>query len=429
MNIDENGAKLAFRNAYRALRLGDRAAARRWAFQAVALWHDYEEPWLILAAIASSHGSVAYLERARLIHPDSPRANAGLRWAQARLQSAQTEPGAQPGAESISPIITWSSDVQGRPGRGRSKIILARLVGWFALVLVIAIVLLAGALLKGGIPAGQAARVALATATAIRRTVHPETPAPATDIALPSPTATVKNSSPTPSSTPQPTSTPTFTFTPEATQTATVTATAVPTATHPPTAIPKTATSPATIYTVRRGDTLSRIAASFGVSVQSLAKVNNIFNPSVIQAGQRLTIPVGGSAAPVKAVTGQKRVVVDLSEQRLYAYLDNQPVFSFVISTGRGGGTATGNFSILDKDPNAWSAPWGFWMPYWMGIYFVGSNLENGIHSLPVLTSGVQIWGDAIGTPVSYGCVVLRPDDARQLFNWVNIGTPVQIKN
>jgi lipoprotein-anchoring transpeptidase ErfK/SrfK len=120
--------------------------------------------------------------------------------------------------------------------------------------------------------------------------------------------------------------------------------------------------------------------------------------------------------------------VVNIREQTLYAIQDGRLVYSFAVSTGQGGGTLTGKFQILDKDPNAYSQPWNFWMPDWMGIYYVGYALENGIHSLPVLPDGNQIWGDAIGTPVTYGCVVLKPDDAHRLYEWAEVGTTVEIQ-
>jgi lipoprotein-anchoring transpeptidase ErfK/SrfK len=119
--------------------------------------------------------------------------------------------------------------------------------------------------------------------------------------------------------------------------------------------------------------------------------------------------------------------VVSISEQRVYAYEGDELVFNFVASTGRNNLTLPGNFRILDKIPNAYSNPWGFWMPYWMGIYWVGSNLENGFHSLPVLYNNQEIWGDEIGTPITYGCVVLSPGEMKQLFSWADIGTPVEI--
>jgi lipoprotein-anchoring transpeptidase ErfK/SrfK len=101
-------------------------------------------------------------------------------------------------------------------------------------------------------------------------------------------------------------------------------------------------------------------------------------------------------------------------------------VYSFVVSTGANNATRIGTFSILDKIPNAWSDPWGFWMPDWLGIYWIGDT-ENGIHSLPILTNGNVIWGDGLGTPISHGCVVLNSQDAHLLFTWADVGTQVQI--
>lgn len=49
--------------------------------------------------------------------------------------------------------------------------------------------------------------------------------------------------------------------------------------------------TPTTTYTVQRGDTLSRIAQRYGVTVTSLAQVNNIYNVNLIYAGQVLKIP------------------------------------------------------------------------------------------------------------------------------------------
>ena len=57
-------------------------------------------------------------------------------------------------------------------------------------------------------------------------------------------------------------------------------------------------------YTVRPGDTLSKIGARFGVSYQAIAQANGISNPNLIYAGQTLTIPGRGPApapAPVPA--------------------------------------------------------------------------------------------------------------------------------
>lgn len=49
--------------------------------------------------------------------------------------------------------------------------------------------------------------------------------------------------------------------------------------------------TPETEYIVQRGDTLSKIARRFGVTVQSLVETNSIENPNLIRVGQRLMIP------------------------------------------------------------------------------------------------------------------------------------------
>jgi lipoprotein-anchoring transpeptidase ErfK/SrfK len=119
--------------------------------------------------------------------------------------------------------------------------------------------------------------------------------------------------------------------------------------------------------------------------------------------------------------------VVDLSEQHLYAYVGETLVHSFVVSTGVGGGTRTGTFRVLDKYPNAYASTWDLQMPYWMGIYWAG-GLENGIHALPILSNGQRLWEGYLGRPASFGCVILGALEARTLYEWAAIGTPVIIQ-
>ena len=66
-------------------------------------------------------------------------------------------------------------------------------------------------------------------------------------------------------------------------------------------------------------------------------------------------------------------------------------------------------------------------MPDWMGIYWSG-DLEDGFHALPILANGQRLWDTSLGTPVSYGCIVLSAQDAQTLYDWAEIGTPVYIQ-
>ena len=130
--------------------------------------------------------------------------------------------------------------------------------------------------------------------------------------------------------------------------------------------------------------------------------------------------------APVN-YSGGKKVLVDISEQHMYVYDGEQLVYSFVSSTGMNNATRTGTFSVLDKIPNAYGATWNIWMPNWLGIYYAGS-LENGIHALPILPNGATLWAGFLGSPISYGCVVLDTYDAQVLYDWAEVGVPVEIQ-
>ncbi len=89
----------------------------------------------------------------------------------------------------------------------------------------------------------------------------------------------------------------------EATPTlASAAATSTPTATNtpiPPTATP---TSVTVIHTVKSGETLSKIASDYGVTVQAIMRVNNLTDPDRISVGQKLVIPAPGQSPPTVTV-------------------------------------------------------------------------------------------------------------------------------
>ncbi len=177
-------------------------------------------------------------------------------------------------------------------------------------------------------------------------------------------------------------------------------------------------------YTVRVGDTLTQIASRLGTTVVALSRLNGIANPSQIYVGQVLRLT---GSAPAHTGVG-KLILVDLSDQHLYAYEGDQLVYSFVASTGAAPYyTRAGEFRIQSKIPNAYGSTWNIWMPHWLGIYWAGST-ENGIHALPIMSNGQVLWAGYLGSPVSYGCVVLGTAEAELLYHWAEIGTPVSIQ-
>jgi tetratricopeptide (TPR) repeat protein len=126
---------------------------------------------------------------------------------------------------------------------------------------------------------------------------------------------------------------------------------------------------------------------------------------------------------------GPQRIVVDISEQRMYVYEGEELRWEWVVSTGEPGrDTAMGNFKIQSKIPMAYASTWNLDMPHWLGIYWSGP-LENGIHALPIVRhTGNKLWDGFLGQRVSYGCVILSDENAETLFNWVEMGTPVVIQ-
>jgi lipoprotein-anchoring transpeptidase ErfK/SrfK len=131
--------------------------------------------------------------------------------------------------------------------------------------------------------------------------------------------------------------------------------------------------------------------------------------------------------APSYSYSGSKYILVDISEQHMYVYEGDQLVYSFVVSTGLNNATSVGNFAVQSKIPNAYGSTWNIWMPNWLGIYWAG-GLENGIHALPILPNGATLWEGYLGRPVSYGCVVLGTYESKLLYDWAEIGTPVEIQ-
>lgn len=122
-----------------------------------------------------------------------------------------------------------------------------------------------------------------------------------------------------------------------------------------------------------------------------------------------------------------KRIEVYIGQQRMYVYEGERPIWDWVVSTGEPGrDTRTGHFEVLDKIPNAYAVRWDLQMPHWLGIYYAGAS-ENGIHALPILSNGQRLWAGFLGRRVSYGCIILGVEEARLLYEWAEVGTPVDI--
>ncbi|MEW6716272.1 MAG: L,D-transpeptidase [Chloroflexota bacterium] len=86
MNHDSQTIEQLIKEAREAIKEGKHMVARKKAVQAITLAPDMEEPWLLLAAVSSPRASLAYLNRALEINPQSPLARRGIQWVLKRMR-------------------------------------------------------------------------------------------------------------------------------------------------------------------------------------------------------------------------------------------------------------------------------------------------------------------------------------------------------
>ena len=188
-------------------------------------------------------------------------------------------------------------------------------------------------------------------------------------------------------------------------------------------------------YTVRAGDSLWQIARHFGLPVDVLASANGFDGSKVLREGLELVIPwsnVAGAArygvdGPV--VDGQGlHFVASITDRTCWLFRDGARVASWPCSPGRPGSPSIpGNYTVKTKAPRAYNAAADFWMPFWLGVYDAGIY-ENGIHGVPYsATTGETRWQDLVGTPITYGCIMLDDRTAEALYDLASLGMPVTI--
>jgi LysM repeat protein len=186
-------------------------------------------------------------------------------------------------------------------------------------------------------------------------------------------------------------------------------------------------------YTVQSGDTLSELAKQFNSTTLALLDYNGLPNLETVYRGLELRIPYGPPPLPLRlppVPTSGVSFLVSLSRQECWLLQGKQVRHAWQCSTGYGEWvTRTGNFAVQSKIENAQSSAYRLDMPYWLGIYHVGSY-ENGIHGLPVdWDTGEKIWTTLIGQPATFGCAMLKDEDAAELFRLAYVGMPVYIVN
>lgn len=132
-----------------------------------------------------------------------------------------------------------------------------------------------------------------------------------------------------------------------------------------------------------------------------------------------------GSIASIQSVLGdtslEKRIEVDLTRQKVYAYEGKRKVYAFTVSTGKWALTPTGEFTIWAKvrsqKMEGGNKAWGTYynlpnVPYVMFFY------NNAITKMRGFSFHGTYWHDNFGHPMSHGCVNMKTADAQTLYEW-----------
>jgi lipoprotein-anchoring transpeptidase ErfK/SrfK len=135
-------------------------------------------------------------------------------------------------------------------------------------------------------------------------------------------------------------------------------------------------------------------------------------------------------------------ITVSLAKQRAYLMLDDQIVADGPISSGkRGHNSPTGNFKVLEKDPDHRSTVYGDFVDAQgrtvragissridsapSGTHYVGAPMK---WFLRLTDEGVGMHiGILPGYPASHGCIRESAEGAKLFYDQVKVGTPVAV--
>ncbi|MDB5257660.1 MAG: ErfK/YbiS/YcfS/YnhG family protein [Chitinophagaceae bacterium] len=138
-------------------------------------------------------------------------------------------------------------------------------------------------------------------------------------------------------------------------------------------------------------------------------------------------IRAGGIETVLPTTPSNKRIVVDLSDQMIYAYDGDTEFLATKVSTGEDTTpTPTGTFTIFRKTPTRYmQGP----LP---GVTDIEFDLPGVSWDMYFTQGGAAIhgtyWHNNYGTTQSDGCVNLPPEVAKILYDWAPLGTKVAIQ-
>ncbi|GEM_PF-994951 len=119
----------------------------------------------------------------------------------------------------------------------------------------------------------------------------------------------------------------------------------------------------------------------------------------------------------------ERSIVVDISEQRLYAYEHGILTHTFLVSTGRPPyRTPRGDFKITAKVPYVHYAGGSGADAYDLGV------VPYNLRFYPHIYIHYAPWHNNFGLPMSRGCVNVDLDNIRWIYHWADEGVTVSVR-
>jgi lipoprotein-anchoring transpeptidase ErfK/SrfK len=116
-----------------------------------------------------------------------------------------------------------------------------------------------------------------------------------------------------------------------------------------------------------------------------------------------------------------KRIEIDLTNQRVYAYEGDQMVYNFLVSTGKWGRTPTGHFRIWVKlrytKMSGGNQALGTYY-YLPNVPFVMFFAGDGVSQAAGYSLHGTYWHNNFGHVMSHGCINMRTEEVEQLYYW-----------
>lgn len=182
-------------------------------------------------------------------------------------------------------------------------------------------------------------------------------------------------------------------------------------------------------HTVQAGQTLSSIADQYGIPYPWIQKANSGMGAN-LGTGQVIKIPSQDVMIPVTPIEN-KRIVVSLKSQKMWAYEEGKLKWQWPVSTGISSSpTSPGVFQIQTHEKEAYAGNWDLWMPWFMGVYRPVPDVDfmNGFHGFPKRGGAQILWTNDLGRQVTYGCILISTENAKTLFDWAEDGIVVEIR-